>query len=78
MESAHAMAAAVNGMALSNCGRWRVLLHISDYARPAIRLAQLMRLPSLFVFTHDAMGDGEDGPTINPSSTCHRYEQYRA
>src|SRR5262249_45912764 len=38
----------------------------SDYARPAIRLATLMELPALFVFTHDAMGDGEDGPTHQP------------
>src|SRR6202040_1124782 len=38
----------------------------SDYARPAIRLAALMELPSIFVFTHDAMGDGEDGPTHQP------------
>jgi transketolase len=38
----------------------------SDYARPAIRLASLMELPSMFVFTHDAMGDGEDGPTHQP------------
>jgi transketolase len=38
----------------------------SDYARPAIRLASLMELPSIFVFTHDAMGDGEDGPTHQP------------
>jgi hypothetical protein len=38
----------------------------SDYARPAIRLATVMELPALFVFTHDAMGDGEDGPTHQP------------
>ena len=38
----------------------------SDYARPAIRLAALMELPAIFVFTHDAMGDGEDGPTHQP------------
>ena len=38
----------------------------SDYARPAIRLSALMELPTLFVFTHDAMGDGEDGPTHQP------------
>src|SRR5262249_49909149 len=36
------------------------------YARPAIRLSALMELPTLFVFTHDAMGDGEDGPTHQP------------
>ena len=38
----------------------------SDYARPAIRLSARMELPTLFVFTHDAMGDGEDGPTHQP------------
>jgi transketolase len=38
-------------------------LVFSDYGRPALRLAALMDVPSLFVFTHDAMGDGEDGPT---------------
>jgi transketolase len=38
----------------------------SDYARPAIRLSALMELPTLFVFSHDAMGDGEDGPTHQP------------
>src|SRR5262249_19369974 len=37
-----------------------------DYARPAIRLAALMELPTIYVFTHDAMGDGEDGPTHQP------------
>jgi transketolase len=38
----------------------------SDYARPAIRLSALMEIPSIFIFTHDAMGDGEDGPTHQP------------
>ena len=38
----------------------------SDYARPAIRLSALMELPTILVFTHDAMGDGEDGPTHQP------------
>jgi transketolase len=38
----------------------------SDYARPAIRLSALMELPTIFVFTHDAMGDGEDGPSHQP------------
>jgi transketolase len=38
----------------------------SDYARPAIRLAAFMELPVFYVFTHDAMGDGEDGPTHQP------------
>src|SRR6516225_7609974 len=63
----HAMAAAVNGMSLSKLRPFGATFFIfSDYARPAIRLAALMELPSLFVFTHDAMGDGEDGPTHQP------------
>jgi transketolase len=63
----HAMAAAVNGMALSKLRPFGASFFIfSDYARPAIRLAALMEIPSLFVFTHDAMGDGEDGPTHQP------------
>jgi transketolase len=41
-------------------------LIFSDYARPAIRLSALMELPTIFVFTHDAMGDGEDGPSHQP------------
>ena len=41
-------------------------LVFSDYMRPAIRLAALMRLPSIFVFTHDSIGLGEDGPTHQP------------
>ncbi len=63
----HAMAATVNGLALSKLRAFGAsFLIFSDYARPAIRLAALMELPSLFVFTHDAMGDGEDGPTHQP------------
>jgi transketolase len=63
----HAMAAIVNGMALSKLRPFGASFFVfSDYARPAIRLAALMELPSLFVFTHDAMGDGEDGPTHQP------------
>src|SRR4030095_8794296 len=37
-----------------------------DYARPAIRLSSLMELPAIFIFSHDALGDGEDGPTHQP------------
>ena len=63
----HAMAAVVNGMAISKLRAFGATFFIfSDYARPAIRLSALMELPSLFVFTHDAMGDGEDGPTHQP------------
>ena len=63
----HAMAATVNGLALSKIRPFGATFFIfSDYARPAIRLAALMELPSIFIFTHDAMGDGEDGPTHQP------------
>src|ERR1700730_1211834 len=63
----HAMAATVNGLALSKLRPFGATFFIfSDYARPAIRLSALMEIPSLFVFTHDAMGDGEDGPTHQP------------
>jgi transketolase len=63
----HAMAASVNGLSLSKLRAFGATFFIfSDYARAAIRLATLMELPSLFVFTHDAMGDGEDGPTHQP------------
>ena len=63
----HAMAAIVNGLSISKLRPYGASFFIfSDYARPAMRLASLMELPSLFVFTHDAMGDGEDGPTHQP------------
>ena len=63
----HAMAAIVNGIALSKLRAFGATFFIfSDYARPAIRLSALMELPAFFVFTHDAMGDGEDGPTHQP------------
>jgi len=63
----HAMAATVNGMSLSKLRPYGATFFIfSDYARPGIRLSALMELPSIFVFTHDAMGDGEDGPTHQP------------
>jgi transketolase len=63
----HAMAAAVNGLALSKLRGFAATFFIfSDYARPAIRLSAMMELPTIFIFTHDAMGDGEDGPTHQP------------
>jgi transketolase len=63
----HAMAATVNGLALSKLRAFGATFFIfSDYARPAIRLSSMMELPTIFVFTHDAMGDGEDGPTHQP------------
>src|SRR5205809_1532830 len=63
----HAMAATVNGLSLSKLRAFGATFFIfSDYARPAIRLSAVMELPTIFVFTHDAMGDGEDGPTHQP------------
>jgi len=63
----HAMAATVNGLSLSKLRAFGATFFIfSDYARPAIRLSALMELPTILVFTHDAMGDGEDGPTHQP------------
>jgi transketolase len=63
----HAMGAIVNGLSLSKLRAFGATFFIfSDYVRPAIRLSAIMELPSIFVFTHDAMGDGEDGPTHQP------------
>ncbi|HEY2535107.1 MAG TPA: transketolase, partial [Xanthobacteraceae bacterium] len=63
----HAMAAIVNGLSLSKLRAFGSTFFIfSDYARPAIRLSALMELPTILVFTHDAMGDGEDGPSHQP------------
>ncbi len=63
----HAMAAIVNGLSLSKLRPFGATFFIfSDYARGAIRLSALMELPTIFVLTHDAMGDGEDGPTHQP------------
>jgi transketolase len=63
----HAMAAIVNGLSLSKLRAFGATFFIfSDYARPAIRLSALMEIPTILVFTHDAMGDGEDGPTHQP------------
>ncbi|HEX9346281.1 MAG TPA: transketolase [Gemmatimonadales bacterium] len=63
----HAMGTIVNGLALSKLRPFGATFFIfSDYARPAMRLSALMELPTIFVFTHDAMGDGEDGPTHQP------------
>ncbi len=64
----HAMGAALNGMALHGGVRpyGGTFLVFSDYMKPAVRLAALMRVPSVFVFTHDSVGLGEDGPTHQP------------
>lgn len=64
----HAMAAILNGIALH--GKTRAyggtFLIFSDYMRPAVRLAALMKVPSIFVWTHDSVALGEDGPTHQP------------
>ncbi|HLF56817.1 MAG TPA: transketolase [Thermoanaerobaculia bacterium] len=64
----HAMAAVMNGMALSGLVRpyGGTFLIFSDYLRPALRLAALMGLPVVYVFTHDSIFLGEDGPTHQP------------
>jgi transketolase len=64
----HAMGAVVNGLALYGAFLpfGATFLTFSDYMRPAIRLSALMRLRSLWVFTHDSIGLGEDGPTHQP------------
>ncbi len=63
----HGMAAALNGMALSGLRPYGgTFLIFSDYCRPSIRLAALMRQSVLYVFTHDSIGLGEDGPTHQP------------
>ncbi len=66
----HAMGSAMNGMALSGLLRpyGGTFLIFSDYMRPAIRLAALMGLPAIYVFTHDSIFLGEDGPTHQPVS----------
>jgi len=64
----HAMAAILSGIAIQ--GPWRpfasTYLVFSDYMRPSIRLAALMQLPVVYVFTHDSVAVGEDGPTHQP------------
>ncbi len=64
----HAMGGIVNGINLSGLTRayGGTFLVFSDYMRPAVRLASLMKLDSIFVWTHDSVGVGEDGPTHQP------------
>ncbi|KAF1006415.1 MAG: Transketolase [Pseudomonas fluorescens] len=63
----HAMGAIANGMALSYLRPYTsTFLVFSDYMKPPIRLAPIMELPVVFVFTHDSIGVGEDGPTHQP------------
>jgi transketolase len=63
----HVMGASVNGMTLSSIRAYgATFFNFSDYMRPSMRLAALMQIPSIFVFTHDSIGLGEDGPTHQP------------
>jgi len=63
----HVMAASVNGLTVSDIRAFgATFFNFSDYMRPSIRLAALMEIASIFVFTHDSIGLGEDGPTHQP------------
>jgi transketolase len=63
----HAMAAILNGLSLSKIRPFGSgFLIFSDYLKPALRLSALMELPVIYVFTHDSIGLGEDGPTHQP------------
>jgi transketolase len=63
----HGMAGILNGLALHGLRPYgATFLVFSDYARPAIRMAALMGLPVIYIFTHDSIGLGEDGPTHQP------------
>lgn len=64
----HAMGSILNGIALHGPTRpyGGTFLVFSDYMRPAVRLAALMRVPAIYVWTHDSIGLGEDGPTHQP------------
>jgi transketolase len=67
----HAMAAMANGVAYDGIFRpsCATFLVFADYARPAIRVAALSKLPVIYIFTHDSVGVGEDGPTHQPVET---------
>jgi transketolase len=63
----HAMGAATNGLSVSRLRAFSAtFFNFSDYMKPSMRLAALMQAPSIFIFTHDSIGLGEDGPTHQP------------
>lgn len=63
----HAMASSTNGIALSNLRPFAsTFLTFADYMKPSIRLSALMNIPSTFIFTHDSINIGQDGPTHQP------------
>jgi transketolase len=68
----HAMGSTLNGVAYDGIFRpsGATFTVFADYLRPSIRLAALARLPVLYIFTHDSVGVGEDGPTHQPVETC--------
>jgi transketolase len=68
----HAMGAVLNGMAYDGIFRasGATFAVFADYLRPSIRIAALAGLPVLYIFTHDSVGVGEDGPTHQPVETC--------
>ncbi|MBC8040408.1 MAG: transketolase, partial [Opitutaceae bacterium] len=67
----HAMASIANGVAYDGIFRPSIatFLVFADYSRPAMRLASLAKLPVLYIYTHDSVGVGEDGPTHQPVET---------
>jgi len=63
----HAMGAIVNGMTLTKLRAFSAtFFNFSDYMRPSMRLGALMEIPAIYIFTHDSIGVGEDGPTHQP------------
>ena len=63
----HAMGAIVNGMTISKLRAFSAtFFNFSDYMRPSMRLGALMEIPAIYIFTHDSIGLGEDGPTHQP------------
>jgi len=63
----HGMSAALNGLAVSKLRPFGgTFFNFSDYMKPAVRLAALMEIPTIFIYTHDSIGLGEDGPTHQP------------
>jgi transketolase len=63
----HEMGASVNGLVVSGIRAFgATFFNFSDYMRPSIRLSALMEIPSIFIYTHDSIGLGEDGPTHQP------------
>ncbi len=63
----HAMGSALNGLTLSKVRAYGSgFLIFSDYSRPTLRLSSIMELPAIYIYTHDSIGVGEDGPTHQP------------